>query len=249
MTSAAEAMAEGFHRSLLRYAGEAARPHAKRQRGCADELTWIDGDDAAMSVSDEEQRWRQIVATCPHSWCDEEFPATQLSIDGREEMDPSQAAPTRGAAPRCRCGVDAQRSIVASDTQNKGRPYLHCARRFCGFFAWADGGQSGKRRYGPLGWQRFPHLLVVSDYGFRATDLRQGGVGDCWCPHTQTSPCHMLPIHLRSHLTRAFVARRRFMSALAVVAERHDLIARLFAETAVNSAGCYCLRFFLDGEW
>ena len=39
------------------------------------------------------------------------------------------------------------------------------------------------------------------------------------------------------------------MSALAVVAERHDLIARLFADTAVNHAGCYSLRFFLDGEW
>ena len=46
--------------------------------------------------------------------------------------------------------------------------------------------------------------------GFRAEDLRQGGVGDCW-----------------------------FMSALAVVAQRHDLIARIFsADTARNAAGC-----------
>ncbi|CAE8688085.1 unnamed protein product [Polarella glacialis] len=29
-------------------------------------------------------------------------------------------------------------------------------------------------------WQRFPEFLVVSDFGFRAEDLRQGGVGDCW---------------------------------------------------------------------
>ena len=62
---------------------------------------------------------------------------------------------------------------------------------------------------------------MVSDYGFRAEDLRQGGVGDCW-----------------------------FMSALAVVAQRHDLIAQLFAcDTARNAAGCYCLRLFLDGQW
>lgn len=40
---------------------------------------------------------------------------------------------------------------------------------------------------------------LVTDYGFRAQDLLQGGVGDCW-----------------------------FMSALAVVAARHDLISRLF---------------------
>ena len=60
----------------------------------------------------------------------------------------------------------------------------------------------------------------MSDFGFRAADLRQGGVGDCW-----------------------------FLSALAVIAERHDLIARLFTDTAPNAAGCYGLRFFLDGEW
>jgi hypothetical protein len=70
-------------------------------------------------------------------------------------------------------------------------------------------------------WQRFPEFVLVSDYGFRAEDLRQGGVGDCW-----------------------------FMSALAVVAERPDLILRLFGgETAKNAAGCYKLQLFLDGEW
>ena len=33
------------------------------------------------------------------------------------------------------------------------------------------------------------------------------------------------------------------------MAERHDLIARLFADTTVSPAGCYCIRLFLDGEW
>ena len=71
-----------------------------------------------------------------------------------------------------------------------------------------------------LEWARLPpELNIVSDFGFRAEDLRQGGVGDCW-----------------------------FMSALAVVAQRHDLIAKLFAtDTARNDAGCCCLRLFLDG--
>ena len=45
--------------------------------------------------------------------------------------------------------------------------------------------------------------------GFRAEDLRQGGVGDCW-----------------------------FMSALAVVAQRHDLIARIFSADTARAAGC-----------
>ena len=67
---------------------------------------------------------------------------------------------------------------------------------------------------------RFPQLPLVTDFGFTAADLRQGGVGDCW-----------------------------FLSALAVVAERHDLIERLFTDTARNEAGCYQARLFLDGKW
>jgi hypothetical protein len=39
------------------------------------------------------------------------------------------------------------------------------------------------------------------------------------------------------------------LQALAVVAERHDLIAKLFADTARNSSGCYFINLFLDGEW
>jgi hypothetical protein len=51
--------------------------------------------------------------------------------------------------------------------------------------------------------------------------LHEGGIGDCW-----------------------------FLSALAVVAERHDLVARLFADTApAPASGCYSLRLFLDGTW
>ena len=59
-------------------------------------------------------------------------------------------------------------------------------------------------------WKRFLDRILVSDFGFRASDLKQGGVGDCW-----------------------------FMSALAVVAERHDLIAKLFVETSRNDSDTY----------
>eukprot|EP01043_Picozoa_sp_COSAG02_P015373 COSAG02_NODE_654_length_18824_cov_222.971001_3_plen_503_part_00 len=208
----------GGHRNKRQRTGAAAPADTAGSQVAS----WVDGDDVIANGGgngDKEwQRWKQIVVTCPGNWCDGDFPASQLSIDGKETTPQAVAAP--GSAPRCRCDADAKRSIVVSETRNKGRPYFHCATRSCGFFAWADGGQSSSRVRQKLGWQRFPHLLVVSDFGFRATDLRQGGVGDCW-----------------------------FMSALAVVAERHDLIARLFVDTAVNPAGCYCLRLFLDGEW
>ena len=201
-----------------------ADTRAAKRQDTVGKAVFVDGDDAAAVPDEDRQRWQHIVVTCRDSWCDEDFPAMQISIDGKEAPTPAPA-PALGSMPQCRCQRPSKKSVVASDTANKGRPYFHCSTRACGFFVWADGDGNFGRSSGqnqPHGWSRFPHLPVVSDFGFRATDLRQGGVGDCW-----------------------------FMSALSVVAERHDLVARLFAEdmTAVNKAGCYCLRFFLDGRW
>ena len=189
----------------------------------------IAGDDCAAGVS---SAWQQTLASLPpgKAYEDPEFPASQISIDGKEAPTAAAAAAPPvappvlkpGSTPRCRCGTEAAAAVVKSDTPNKGKRYFHCVDRKCGFFAWADGtgGPSTARPKEPLAWTRLPSLEVVSDFGFRAADLRQGGVGDCW-----------------------------FLSALAVVAERHDLIARLFEDTARNGAGCYGIRFFLDGVW
>ncbi|CAE7760645.1 Capn15 [Symbiodinium pilosum] len=153
-----------------------------------------------------------VLAVAPFE--DLDFPAESKSICGREE----ESAQSPHEPPRCRCGQTSKKSEVRKDGPTKGRPYWHCEKRRCGFFAWAD---SENRRREKIWWQRFPEFMVVSDFGFRAEDLRQGGVGDCW-----------------------------FMSALAVVAERPDLILRLFGgETARNSVGCYQVNLFLDGEW
>lgn len=72
-------------------------------------------------------------------------------------------------------------------------------------------------------WYRFgPHNghCIVQPSGFTANDLRQGRVGDCW-----------------------------FLSALAVVAERPDLISRLFPCTDMNEYGITKVNLFLDGYW
>ena len=204
---------------------------SKRSRVSAGDGTLVIRDDSALPEADAAE-WRNRVGELTRAgeqWVDESFPACQLSIRGKEEEaapPPRVPAPlVPGVPPTCQCHVPAAAAKVTKDTPNKDREYWHCKARKCGFFCWADGGDAAFKRGGTaakLSWARLPlKLNVVSDFGFRAEDLRQGGVGDCW-----------------------------FMSALAVVAQRHDLIAKLFAcDTARNAAGCYCLRLFLDGQW
>ena len=63
--------------------------------------------------------------------------------------------------------------------------------------------------------------MVVGTHGFRADDVRQGSVGDCW-----------------------------FLAALAVVARRPDLISRLIlTQSAEPLGGPYRVQLFIDGEW
>jgi len=198
-----------------------SRPVDSKAMQVPDRSSWFiaGGDDALASERLQRSRgaWFRQLEQCSADspFEDPEFPAGPRSLFGREE----QAFPQEPAGtPRCRCGGSAKKSLVRKEGPTKGRPYWHCESRRCGFFAWADAEMRQRSR---MWWQRFPNFVIVSDFGFRAEDLRQGGVGDCW-----------------------------FMSALAVVAERPDLILRLFGgETAKNAAGCYQVQLFLDGEW
>jgi hypothetical protein len=170
-------------------------PSSKRPRfsaplfhGLPTEL--VHGDDVLAATAAAEAEWRAAHASGGGVWSDADFPAVTLSICGKEEkaaptVEPVDDAgpPPAGAPPRCRCRAEAARVIVKSDTPNKGRAYFCCATRTCSFFGWVDGEPSlARSRMANLGWSRFSALHVVSDFGFRAQDLRQGGVGDCWYP-------------------------------------------------------------------
>jgi len=141
--------------------------------------------------------------------------------------------------PKCRC------KLPSTLSYNKdGRPYFRCGKhsdknakgRKCNYFSWAF-----KAELVP--WYRFGshngHVLVRRDgFGllqenttasiFSAQDLVQGKVGDCW-----------------------------FLSALAVVAERPDLVSRLFQrrpgelqnEREDEQRGIVRVNLFLDGIW
>jgi len=135
----------------------------------------------------------------------------------------------------------------------------------CGFFKWADNAPSSAASRA-MKWRRFtpPRFKLVSGAGssssahsnsdgggggggggsagagagsgvgggggsgvsvgsFRPADVRQGAVGDCW-----------------------------LLSALAVVAERQDLVARVVgpsAHPAASRHGAFLLRLFLGGRW
>ncbi|KAJ8604885.1 hypothetical protein CTAYLR_010417 [Chrysophaeum taylorii] len=188
---------------------------------CADEYVagWevVEGDDcdrasgmAAASLC--------AAASQGGVWHDLDFPETLRSIEGDDKV---LSQPRVDVAPRCRCGQEAGRATVSSDTPNKGRAYWHCGKRRCAFFAWCDGGSGSRELWKRLAWRRPPSSVpICTDYGFSAGDINQGKLGVCW-----------------------------IISALSVVAERHDLISRLFADTARSPNGAHGISLFLDGVW
>ncbi|CAD7949985.1 unnamed protein product [Amoebophrya sp. A25] len=134
---------------------------------------------------------------------DADFPAVARSIEGEKRKM------------RCRCNAEPKMSYTKSG-KNVGRAYFHCATRRCPFFRWAFSAEQ-------MQWYRFGghnHHILVGPEGFRAEDLVQGKVGDCW-----------------------------FLSALAVIAERADLMHRLFPRLELHPSGAVEVYLFLDGWW
>ena len=108
----------------------------------------------------------------------------------------------------------------------------------------------GRYRFGPHNGH-----VIVGDQGFSAQDLVQGkfatsgDTNNLLLPPTQ-------PIKCRGLITIGRVGDCWFLSALAVIAERPDLIAKLFGSfeslTKLNNAlalGVTSVNLFVDGWW
>ncbi|KAJ1566751.1 Calpain-type cysteine protease dek1, partial [Cladochytrium tenue] len=171
-------------------------------------------------------------------WTDPEFPPTVSSLDGiPDPVSGGSSQGKSGLVPNCRCGLKARQRRVNKDNQNQGRPFFSCRNGGagpprpggpprCDFFMWADGAGDFGLKHKPVdletSWVRLRHEdgYVLARDGFRPADVCQGGVGDCW-----------------------------FMSSLAVVAEREDLINRILLDKTLHKSGLSRVRLFIDGKW
>ena len=171
---------------------------------------------------------------------DASFPPDASSIDGGRADKESESVPC------CRCGRRARIKSVHKDGPNHGRSFYACgnepanrwaaramgAKRVptCEFFKWADDAPSSESSR-QMRWRRFepPRFRLTRGTAsgapkFAPSDVRQGAVGDCW-----------------------------LLSALAVVAERQDLVARVVGPAAKCPAatrrGAFLVRLFLAGRW
>ncbi|CAK9059424.1 unnamed protein product [Durusdinium trenchii] len=176
------------------------------------------GDDdepaANARVALQHQVWQEMVAkTSTEAFQDPDFRPGPRAIDGRREEVSSSGDFFKATM------SEVLRKVAPQD----GKDVVLC---HCGLVCEVRHVQKkGSTRAAlELQWRRFAATgdwKVVCDEGFRPSDVRQGGVGDCW-----------------------------FMSALAVVAERHDLMRKLLPNLNEGAeSGCHEVRLFLDGHW
>lgn len=170
---------------------------------------------------------------------DTAFPAGPESIDGRDTStsvidDSSEKSRERSDQNRnsqsnqiavCKCKMPVKIRQVSKDGVNQGRYFASCLSRQCNHFAWADS-VPHTESVSKLTWKRFHKhdgwSLFGSKgiYGISPNDVFQGGIGDCW-----------------------------FLSAVAVLAERFDLVQKVIQDSELSSTGKVTFNLFIDGLW
>lgn len=176
---------------------------------------------------------------------DTAFPASAESIDGRPlssnshnltkkrsvtdiaipEKQSDEATNQNSNQLTCKCNVPIKVRQVSKDGPNQGRFFASCSLRSCNHFAWADNSPHSEST-SKIIWKRFNQsdrwtlLGPKGIYGVSPNDILQGGVGDCW-----------------------------FLSALAVIAGRRDLMQKIIKSTELNDNGKIVFSLFIDGIW
>ena len=226
--------------SIVREHERAKRENAQKGQACDGYVKSIAcAEEAAVETAEAFARWAREARERVESrgtWRDDAFAAACSSVDGRvgargEEKD----------VPRCACGVAATVKRVGKDGKNNGRLFYACAKgngarwgarggedvgERCDFFAWAaDRNLQHTEQAMRLRWERFAPPRFKFARRVSAADIRQGSVGDCW-----------------------------FLSSLAVVAEREDLLNSVIGvsrelASIMERIGSYFIRFFLGGRW
>lgn len=170
-------------------------------------------------------------------YIDHAFPATAESIDGRRVASSYLAASDQNSVAEndirnserkhetfCKCKALVKIRQVSKDGPNQGRYFQSCLLRVCNFFSWADNVPHSEN-VSKLTWKRFQQSEGWTLFGSKGIsgvspkDIFQGGVGDCW-----------------------------FLSAVAVLAERVDLVQKIIRDTDLSN-GKVTFTLFMDGLW
>ena len=164
---------------------------------------------------------------------DSSFPPDSSSIDGRcrPQTSISTSSSSTSSSFLCLCNEKPRIRQVYKDGPNQGRYFYACAEKLCNYFKWDDGldQPSGSNRFksssaGTHSWKYFRKedgWYMVGKKGFLSEHILQGSIGDCW-----------------------------FLSALAVIAERPDLIeAIVITRPHLSDDGKSTFRLFVDGDW
>lgn len=162
-------------------------------------------------------------------YTDDEFPANADSINGRKVIkinsnSNSVVSKTTTKEQLCKCNLVVKLKQVQKQNQNQGRYFTTCSLNVCNHFQWADYHEHSAQVSENVEWIRFTSdqgwKMISNSTGFKPEHVRQGGVGDCW-----------------------------FLSAVAVLAEREDIINSIVLDKTLRSDGIQRFCLFINGEF